>query len=221
MTDEGKRKDPQMRFYSVAMAMSALALAACADDLKADEDDGILGGGDGKAVTARNEDGTYTTRLDAFAIDTWTNFDFDLGIESIEPDDTWDVAVQRFHLKLHPGEGPSAVQVKALGDVPLARVEGDESGTWLIDEPDGDDENTNPDYAFEQGDGWYSYSPMTHVLTPYPKTWLLRTGEGALRAIRIESYYDAAGTSGQFTLRWKPIRSSVTQVAAAQNGGSL
>lgn len=208
-----------MRFCSVAMALSALALAACADDLKADEDDGILGGGEGKAVTTRNEDGTYTTRLDAFQPDQWTNFDFDLGIESVEPDDTWDVAVQRFHFKLHPGEGPTAVQVKMIGDIPLARVEGDEPGTWLIDEPDGDDLNTNPDYAFEQGEGWYSYSPMTHVLTPYPKTWLLRTGEGALRAIRIENYYDDAGTSGLFTLRWKPVRSSVTQVAQAGNGG--
>jgi hypothetical protein len=199
-----------MKRSSPAWPLAALlwTLGACADDLRPrDDDDGILGGGDGKVVTSRNDDGSYTTALDATATDSWTSIDFDLGVESIAPDDSWDVGVQRFHLRLHEGAaGAGGAQVMALGDVPLAQVTAPGGGAWLVDQPDGEDENTTPDYAFEQGAGWYDYDPATHVLTPFPTTWLLRTGEGALRALRIESYYDAAGTSGRLRLRWRPLR---------------
>lgn len=190
---------------------------ACADDLAPrDDDDGIIGGGDGKVVTVRNDDGSYTSAIDATATDSWASIDLDLGVESIAPDDSWDVGAQRFHFRLHEGAaGAGGAQVMALGDVPLAQVSAPGNGAWLVDAPDGPDENTTPDYAFEQGEGWYDYNSATHVLTPFPTTWLLRTGDGALRALRIESYYDTAGTSARFQLRWRPLRSTVTTTATA------
>jgi HmuY protein len=197
-----------------------LLTGACVEDLQPrDEDDGIIGGGDGKVITTKDEDGSYRTAFDATATDGWAQLDFDLGVESIAPDESWDLGAQRFHLRLHEGAaGVGGSQVMALGDVPLENVTApSSSGTWLVDQPDGDDENSTPDYAFEQGAGWYDYDSATHVLTPYPMTWLLRTGDGALRALRIESYYDTAGTSGRFKLRWRPVRASstVTDTATA------
>lgn len=211
-------------FLMVAGAFGALASIGCADDLSArDEDDGILGGGEGKVQTVRNEDATYTTKLDSYSVTEWTAIDFDLGVEALETEPTWDVSVQRFHFKLNPGGGTAAVQVMELGDVALAKVDGEADGTWLTDQPDGADDNTTPDYALEQGEGWYDYDSMTHVLTPRPVTWLLKTGDGALRALRIENYYDDAGNSGRFQLRWRPLRADVADVtevatAAAPNG---
>lgn len=186
----------------------AATLGACAEDLQPrDDDDGIIGGGDGKVVTARNDDGSYTTVIDATALDAWPALDLDLGVESVAPDDSWDLAAQRFHFRLHEGAaGAGGSTVMALGDVPLAAVEQAGGGEWLVDLPDGDDENTTPDYAFEQGEGWYDYDSASHVLTPFPTTWLLRTGEGALRALRIESYYDSAGTAAVLRLRWRLVR---------------
>lgn len=207
-----------MRSRTLLLSSALLMVAgACAEDLKPrDEEDGIIGGGDGKVVTAKNEDGSYTTTFDATAADGWAQLDFDLGVESIAPDESWDVSAQRFHLRLHEGAaGAGGSQVMSLGDVPLASVNEPGKGTWLVDLPDGDDENSTPDYAFEQGEGWYDYNPATHVLTPFPTTWMLRTGEGALRALRIEGYYDDAGTSGRFKIRWKPVRASLTDTATA------
>lgn len=193
------RRSPRL---APRLAPLALLLSACAADLTPrDEEDGIIGGGDGKVVTTSNGDGSYTTLMNSAATETWAQLDLDLGVESIDPDDSWDLAAQRFHLRLHEGS-----RVMQLGDVPLLGVNDVAPGTWLVDEADGDDENTTPDYAFEQAGGWYQYDAGTHVLTPSPITWLVQTSEGQYRAVRIESYYDSAGTSGRFRLRWKPVR---------------
>lgn len=195
------------RLLFLAAALVGTA-SACAADLKPrDEQDGIIGGGDGKVITSDNGDGSYTTLLNSTSVDSWAQLDLDLGVEASEPDERWDVAAQRFHLRLHDGEpGAGGARLMALGDVPLLGVNSVANGAWLGDQPDGEDENTTPDYAFEQNGGWYQYDPGTHVLTPSPITWLVETGEGQYRALRIESYYDSAGTSGRFRIRWKPVR---------------
>lgn len=189
------------RLFLLATAL-VLTATACAEDLKPrDEEDGIIGGGDGKVITSANGDGSYTTLFNSTDTETWAQLDLDLGQESIDPDDSWDLAAQRFHFRLHEGS-----RVMQLGDVPLLGVNDVEPGTWLVDQPDGEDENTTPDYAFEQNGGWYKYDSGTHVLSPYPITWLVQTVEGQYRAMRIETYYDSAGTSGRFRIRWKPVR---------------
>jgi HmuY protein len=189
----------------------------CADDIASQpvppsDSDDILGEDTSKVTTVRNDDGSYTTVIDSTSTDSWTAFDFDRGVEIVEPgDDSWDVAGQRFHLRLSSGltgRVSDEVQIMPLGNVELAAVTGDATGTWVTDLPDGDDINELPDYALEQGDGWYDYDPSTHVLTARPVTWLLRTGAGALRALRIESYYDDAGTAAKIKLRWIPLQDS-------------
>ena len=65
--------------------------------------------------------------------------------------------------------------------------------------------NADPDYAFEQGDGWYAYDVASHVLTPRPLVWVVRTGDATAVKVAIEDYYDDVGSSGVFTLRWAPL----------------
>lgn len=181
------------------------ALVGCADDLEPADAD-IVTGGEGKIVTTREADGSYLTTIDATASDAWTAIDFDRGVESTEEDPAWDLAARRFHLKLPVPTTSEGVAVMALGDIGLAEASASASGTWQSD--------AEGDPALERGDGWYSYDPTTHLVSPRPITYLLRTGDGSLRALRIESYYDSFGTAAKLQVRWRPLR------AAQAQGGS-
>ncbi|HVK78647.1 MAG TPA: HmuY family protein [Kofleriaceae bacterium] len=180
------------------------ALPGCAENIRPDVEPDAADGPVGKVATVRGADGIYTTRVDATAVDTWTHVDLETGAESSDQT-SWDLAAQRFHLKLNGGvSGTAGVEVApvpgALADVTAAPTTG-----WITDAADGEDENMDPDYAFEQGDGWYAYDPQTHLLTPHPTVWVVRTGAGAVVALQITDYYDDAGTSGHFTMTWKAL----------------
>lgn len=182
--------------------------AACADPIApSDPDAGPGDDGDvpaGKVVTTRNADGTYTTRIDATDAEAWTSIDLDVGEEVGGP--AWDLAAQRFHLKLNGGvSGDGGVRVAPIVGATLDDVTAPPADGWITDEPDGDDDNEDPDYAFEQGDRWYAYDVTTHTLTPREVVWVIETGEGAARALVIDDYYDDAGTAGVFTMTWVPL----------------
>lgn len=178
------------------LLIAALALPGCAEDIRPEPE--LDGGPVGKVSTVANADGTYTTRLDATLAEAWTHLDLATGVET-EPSGSWDLAAQRFHLKLVDG-GEVASLPGILAEVTTIPTEG-----WLTDQPDGDDDNPDPDYAFEQGDGWYAYDVETHVLTPRPLVWVVRTGDATAVKVAIEDYYDDVGSSGVYTLRWAPL----------------
>ena len=54
-------------------------------------------------------------------------------------------------------------------------------------------------------DPWYAYDVTTHVLTPKPRVFVVRTTDGNLVKVAIERYYDGAGGSGHPTLRYERI----------------
>ncbi len=185
------------------------ASGGCAEDIApAGDDDVVADAGDtptGKARTTREPDGTYTSIVDAQDAEAWTVVDLETGAEATAGA-PWDLQVQRFHLALNGGvSGDAGVEVVALPDLRLADVAGVPTTGWITDEPDGDDDNADPDYAFEQGERWYAYDVTSHVLTPRPITWVIRTAEGNHVALEIAAYYDDAGTSGVFTWRWAPL----------------
>jgi hypothetical protein len=194
-----------------ALLASLLVLLAigCADDIEpADDDpadDDPADDDPARVATERNDDGSYTTRIDATSMTAWTLADLETGVEVAE-DAPWDLSTQRFELRLNGGVGgDGGVEVVRLADVALDDVVEVPTDGWITDQPDGDDEGDVPDYAFAQGGGWYAYDAATHVLTPLPVVWVLRTVEGAVVKLAIEDYYDDAGTAGHFTLRWAPL----------------
>src|SRR3954470_12046424 len=98
----------------IAMAgmIGALVLVpACADSIRPElEVDGGATSGDGPlptgpVATVRNSDGSYTTYLDATSEEVWRQLDLETGLAS---DTGWDLAGQRFHLKLNGGVSGSA-----------------------------------------------------------------------------------------------------------------
>jgi hypothetical protein len=193
--------------------MALFFAGACADDIApaGGPDAAVVTDSDGalepaaKVATERNDDGTYTTVVDATSMTDWTTFDLETGVEATL-EGPWDLSAQRFHLKLNGGEsGDGGARVVPLAGADFAAVSEIPEEGWISDAADGADEGDEPDYAFEQGDGWYAYDAATHVLTPLPIVWVVETTEGSVLKLVIESYYDDAGTPATFTLRWQPL----------------
>lgn len=180
----------------------ALAAAACAPSIAPDVE--IDAAGPPAKVTTAIAGAVTTARIDATDLEAWTYVDLDAGAASTV-DGGWELAVQRFHLKLNGGVSGSAgvavvPMVGGLGGFAAVPTSG-----WLVDAVDGDDADADPDYAFEQGDGWYAYDVATHALTPRPLVWAVRGDAGPAWQLVIDRYYDDVGTSAVFTVRWQPL----------------
>jgi hypothetical protein len=184
-----------------------LALAGCFESIAPDKPDASLldSGPLGRYTTTRGNDGTYTTIIDSTSATDWTYGDFETGMEAVATG-PWHLRFQRFHISTNGGiSGSGGVEVAPVPNVTFAQLTSAPPTGWTIDADDGDDANTDPDYAFEQGDGWYDYNAMTHVLTPKSLVWAMKTAGGSTLKLEITKYYDDAGTAGWFTLHWSPL----------------
>lgn len=198
-----------MRLLFATTVAGVLTLTpACAPDLGAGAD-GDAGevmvdemGGPNVGHTDEG-DGVFLTAIDASSETDWVYLSLADGSQ-VEPDDpmtdpSWDVAFLRFHIKLNGGVSGSAevgaarLEAVEFDDVTQAPADGFE-----FDAPDGDDDNEDPDYVLRQ---WYGYNVMTHVLTPEPVVYVVRTADRHYK-LQIDSYYDEAGSSGHPSFRW-------------------
>lgn len=190
-----------------------VALAGgCADSIRPDQEpDAALGDAPfdvltptGTVTTRDNGDGTFTMLVDSTNAAAWIYVDFETRAE-VPESGPWDLRYQRFHISTNGGiSGTGGVEVARLA-ASFAQVIAAPPAGWVADAPDGADENTVPDYAFEQGDGWYDYNPATHVLTPRPLVWVVKTAGGSTIKLAIQRYYDGAGTPAWFTMHWAPL----------------
>jgi hypothetical protein len=205
------------RIAAVIAAVLAALAAGCAADigqLAPDGGGGPVGGGDAAAPpdvveVVDNGDGTSTVRVNATDPTRWIYLD--LGeLARIETDDPaasadWDLGLQRFHLLLDggvSGAGQGALVVfdgAELADVTSAPADG-----WVTDAADDPaDEDDLPELAFETAEGgWFDYDDATHVLTPKARVYAVRGAGGDAYALRIDGYYNDAGTAAwpEFTV---------------------
>lgn len=158
-----------------------LTLTACASDIAPQPETDAAAP---PAPDAPTGPGPATVQVDATDNAAWASADLD-------GDGTWELAAQRFHIKLNAGFETVPVP-GALADVTAAPADG-----WLSD--------AEGDLAFERGEGWYSYDSTTHVITPRPLVWVVRSAATAPLALTIDDYYDDAGTSGVLTITWKRL----------------
>lgn len=191
------------------------ALAGCADSIRpatsevpdaggSAPDDGTPAAPAGKVQTTRAADGTYTTIVDSTSMTAWTYVDLETGAEAAISD-PWDLRFQRFHILSNGGvTGSGGVMIAPVTGTTLAQLTAPPASGYVADAADGNGDGV-ADSAFEQGDGWYSYDPASHVLTPQPVVWIIKTDGGATLALEIVSYYDAVGTAGWFKLHWRPL----------------
>jgi hypothetical protein len=134
----------------------------------------------------------------------WTYADFETG-KAVTATDAWDLRFQRFHISTNGGvSGSGGVRVAPVTGTTFAALTAAPTTGFVADAADGNGDGV-PDYAFDQGATWYSYNDASHVLTPLPIVWVVETDGGATLKLEIANYYDAAGTSGWFTLHWGPL----------------
>lgn len=204
-----------MRLKTISIC---LAMAACADPIGPELDGGSDAGeridsGGGIPSTSgefRHEvaDGEVTTRVNASDESAWQHLDLDTGL-SDDDDARWDLAFSRFRIRINGGvSGPGGVQVAIL-DAGYASVSRAPEEGWTAPIADGEDDDMEPDTVFNGTGGgasdWYEYDPATHTLTSKGIAYAIASSDGRFFKLRIDSYYDDAGSPGNLTFVWAEI----------------
>jgi hypothetical protein len=157
-------------------------------------------------VTSEPEGGGITrTVVDATSADNWVFVDVDSAMAELEEHgEGWDLGFSRQRIKLNGGvSGEDGVEVSWVEAPALEDLEEVPTAGFVSDLADDDDENSEPEYAF---DVWFDYDSESHVLTPRDYVFVVHSGEGGFVSIEILDYYDEAGTSGIFEIRWEPLQ---------------
>lgn len=141
--------------------------------------------------------GPVVYTVDASAPERWRYFDFSRGsvVESPGPLD-WDLAFQRFHIIANGGAGfAGAGAIADLGAVPFDAVRAAPDSGFRTTVAASD--STNP--AIED---WYDYGFTSHLLTPRPRVYGVRTADGRYAKFEVLSYYCTGARAGCTTIRY-------------------
>ncbi|MCP4918499.1 MAG: hypothetical protein GY913_16465 [Proteobacteria bacterium] len=147
-------------------------------------------------------------RLDTTDYEAWLYLDLEsrelVDITGPLTSDGWDLAFQRYTVKLNGGvSGGGEVEAaellgQTLEDLVQAPVDG-----WVTDAADADEDGV-PEYALAT---WYDYDSATHLLSAADKSYALRSVEGGYFALQFDSYYDDAGSPGHVSFRVSSVAS--------------
>lgn len=135
--------------------------------------------------------------VDATSQEQWRYFSFRLGSAVDAPGaGDWDLAFRRYQIIANGGrEFAGQGGILDLGEVPFARVTAvPETGYHTTE---GGADPRNPGIA-----SWYGYGYFSHVLTPRPRVWAVRTADGRYAKMEIVSYYCPGSQPGCVTLRY-------------------
>lgn len=149
--------------------------------------------------------------VDATSPDDWTYFSFRLGSVVTDPGPVdWDLAFRRFRILANGGRGfAGGGGILDLGPVPFNAVAEVPDAEYVTNEGVPDPSNA----AVAQ---WYRYGFFSHVLTPKPHVWAVRTADGRYAKLEILSYYCEGGRPGCFTFRYVYQGGGSRTVARAQ-----
>ena len=126
--------------------------------------------------------------VDATAPDVWRHFSFHLG-SVVDGGQDWDLAFRRY--AIIAGRGG----VLDLGEVRFDEVRMVPTSGYHLNE--GHAEPHNPVIG-----AWYRYGFFSHVLSPKPHVWAMRTADGRYAKIEIVGYYCSGGQPGCLTFRY-------------------
>jgi len=191
-----------------SLQLSLVSTIGCAADLSDELDDADDGAADGGAQIEHVAEGDLVlTTVDATDAMRWIWLDLEskaqVDIDDPHASDAWDLGFSRFNIAIDGGvSGEGGMEAVVLEATELAAVTEAPDGPWVTDALDGEDHGEDPDYALA---GWYDYDFATHVLTPRPTVYVVRSVEGNAFALQVVGYYDDAGSSGWLQIRWKPV----------------
>lgn len=127
--------------------------------------------------------------VDATAPDVWRYFSFRLGAV-VDGRQGWDLAFRRYSIIAAPGAG-----ILDLGAVRFDEVRTLPADGYMANE--GRAEPRNPAIA-----SWYRYGFFSHVLTPKPHVWAVRTADGRYAKLEMLGYYCPGPRPGCPTFRY-------------------
>ena len=136
--------------------------------------------------------------VDAMQADTWRRFSFRLGAAV---DGGGDLAFKRYAIVAGPGAG-----LLDLGEARFDDVKTVPAGGYRGNE--GAAEPRNPAIA-----AWYRYGFFTHVLTPKPHVWAVRTAEARYAKLEMVGYYCPGPEPGCPTFRYVYQGDGTTRMA--------
>ena len=141
--------------------------------------------------------GPIVYTVDATSTDAWQFFDFSRGSVVGDPGARdWDLAFRRFHIIANGGPGFS-------GDGGVIPLEG----------ADFDAVSELPDAAYVETrvrrdsvnaaiERWYAYGWTSHLLTPHPTVYGVRTADGRYAKVQLLGYYCPGAQPGCLTFRY-------------------
>ena len=136
--------------------------------------------------------------VDAIQADAWRRFSFRLGAVV---DGVGDLAFKRYAIVAGPGAGVLDLGETRFDDVTTVPASG-----YLDNE--GAAEPRNPAIA-----AWYRYGFFTHVLSPKPHVWAVRTADARYAKLEMVGYYCPGPQPGCPTFRYVYQGDGTTRVA--------
>lgn len=147
--------------------------------------------------------------IDATGSDRWRYFSFRLGAAVESDTRDWDLAFRRHQIMANGGPGfYGDGGIIDLGAVPFETVDA-VPATGYVTNQGGADNPNNAAIAT-----WYSYGFFSHLLTPKPNVWAVRTADGRYAKMEIVSYYCTGGLAGCLTFRYVYQGDGSTRVRA-------
>lgn len=141
--------------------------------------------------------GPEQVTVDARDPGRWRYFSFANGsvIESPGPFD-WDIAFRRFQVIANGGTGFAGVAgILDLGDVPFDSVR-------LLPDTGYVTTTVRSDSVNSAVQRWYAYSFLSHLLSPKPRTYAVRTADGRYAILRFVGYYCPGAQPGCVTFQY-------------------
>jgi hypothetical protein len=149
--------------------------------------------------------------VDATDADAWRYFSFRLGsvIDNAGAGE-WDLAFRRYQILANGGpKYAGRGGIVDLGTVAFEDVHAVPESGYQANE-------SNPDPRNPAIASWYRYGFFSHVLSPKPHVWAVRTADGRYAKIELLSYYCARAEPGCLTFRYVYQGDGSTAVAAAR-----
>lgn len=141
--------------------------------------------------------GPLVRTVDATASDAWSFFSFQAGSVVPDPGPTdWDLAFRRFQVIANGGSGFFGEGgILDLGEIAFDSVRTVPVEGYVPTVARGDSVNA----AIRE---WYDYSFLSHLLTPRPRVYAVRTADGRKAKMEILGYYCPGAQPGCPTFRY-------------------
>ncbi|MEX1184905.1 MAG: HmuY family protein [Gemmatimonadota bacterium] len=141
--------------------------------------------------------GPELVTVDARDASQWRYFSFARGSAIERPDlHGWDLAFRRFQIMANGGAGfTGQAGIVDLGEVSFEGVDAAPTAGYVATTARGDSMNA----AIER---WYEYSFTSHLLSPKPRVYAIRTADGRYAKLEFVGYYCAGASPGCVTFRY-------------------